>query len=67
MWLSPEQLMRLTGCRQFAAQRRWLDVHRWHYEEAATGEPLVLASYAESRQPKGWPKRRGRPHLHAVS
>lgn len=29
--LTPDELADLTGCKQRAGQKAWLDEHHWHY------------------------------------
>ncbi len=43
MFLSADELARLTGKKRFTAQCRALDRLRIRYRKAATGEPLVRA------------------------
>jgi hypothetical protein len=43
MFLTPADLLRLTGKRRFTAQCRALDALGIAYRTAATGEPLVRA------------------------
>lgn len=49
MFLTADELRHLTGYELNAYQRRWLSAHGWKFEQAATGRPVVLRSYAESR------------------
>lgn len=49
MFLTPDELERLTGRRRFSAQRRALDVLRIPYVRAATGEPLVRQDALDGR------------------
>jgi len=51
MFLTPDELERLTGRRRFSAQRRALDLLRIPYVRAATGEPLVRPEALDDRQP----------------
>jgi hypothetical protein len=52
MFLTPADLQRLTGRRQRAAQRRYLDRQRIPYRTDADGAPVVLASaIGENTQP----------------
>lgn len=44
MFLTADDLQRLTGKKRFKAQRRALDRLRIPYRAAATGEPLVRAA-----------------------
>lgn len=48
MFLSPDEILTLTGYRRHADQRRWLTVRGWSFERAASGRPIVLRSFAES-------------------
>lgn len=49
MFLTPDELERLTGHKQKAAQRRNLKMRHIPYEENAIGELLVSRSYIERR------------------
>ncbi len=49
MFLNEEQLIELTGYRRWADQRRWLLKREWRFEVAASGRPVVLRAYADSR------------------
>lgn len=49
MFLKKDEVEELTGYKRFADQRRWLTKRSWKFEEAATGRPMVLRSYAETR------------------
>jgi len=46
-YADPATVVRLTGRKRFAAQRRALDGLGIKYQQAATGEPLVLVSDLE--------------------
>lgn len=48
MFLTKEQVSELTGRKRTSSQQKWLKEHGWHFEENATGRPIVLATYAES-------------------
>jgi Domain of unknown function (DUF4224) len=49
VFLTPEDLERLTGKRRFSAQRRVLDALGIRYVRAATGEPLVRADALDAK------------------
>jgi len=49
LFLAASEVVRLTGRRQFAAQRRALDRLKIPYTQAATGEPLVLADALDAK------------------
>ena len=49
MFLTETDLRELTGYQIHAYQRRWLKQRGWKFEESATGRPVVLRAYAESR------------------
>lgn len=49
MFLTPDELARLTGRVRFSAQCRALDELRIPYVRAATGEPLVRAAALDDR------------------
>lgn len=44
--LTPDELADLTGCKQRAAQKAWLDEHHWHYVTSRADEPKVGRYYA---------------------
>ena len=47
MILTDAELVALTDCTQAAAQRRWLDEHKWPYEIGRSGRPKVARSFFE--------------------
>lgn len=47
--LTAELLCRLTGKKQYAAQRRWLHNHGWIYETDSIGRPVVDVGYYSMR------------------
>lgn len=49
MFLTRDELRELTGYQLHAYQRHWLTAHGWKFERSATGRPIVLRAYAESR------------------
>ena len=53
MFLSPDELLQLTGYMQPAYQRRWLADRAWKYEIARTGRPVVTHQYANDRMGYG--------------
>jgi len=49
VYLTPEELFRLTGYKQRARQRQWLRAREWAYEVTAQGEIRVLRAYRDQR------------------
>lgn len=49
MFLTDEELFELTGYHRNAERRAWLSRHGWKFETAASGRPVVLRKYAESK------------------
>jgi hypothetical protein len=49
VFLTPNELILLTGYHRQADQRKWLTARGWRFETAMTGRPVVARSYAESR------------------
>ena len=49
MFLTDDDLVRLTGYLRPAAIRRWLDAHGYKYEIARNGWPRVLKCAVEAR------------------
>jgi hypothetical protein len=49
MFLTPDDLARLTGRKRRSGQVRWLVEHGWRFEVDAYGRPIVLAAEAERR------------------
>lgn len=49
MFLTNEELEILTGYPRNADRCRWLENHKWIFERAATGMPIVSRAYAEAR------------------
>lgn len=48
MFLTPDELQRLTGRVRYTAQRRVLDERRIRYVTAASGEPLVRPEWLDA-------------------
>jgi hypothetical protein len=48
MFLTPEELVELTGYNRMADQRKWLTARGWRFEVSAIGRPIVARSYAEN-------------------
>ncbi len=49
IYLTHEELFRLTGYKQRARQRQWLRAREWPYEVTAQGEIRVLRAYRDQR------------------
>jgi hypothetical protein len=49
MFLTAQELRDLTGYQRQFDQRRWLGQHHWAHETNASGRPIVLRSYAETK------------------
>ena len=49
MFLTPAELVDLTGYQRHADQRKWLTARGWVFEVAATGRPIVSIAYAKQR------------------
>ena len=49
MFLTPDDLVTLTGYTWPAKQRQWLTARGWVFEVAASGRPVVACTYAEQR------------------
>lgn len=49
MFLTTEQIERLTGRRQAAAQIKWLKAEGWVFTIDADGLPVVATAYADKR------------------
>lgn len=49
MFLSPEELAQLTGCKVGGYQCRWLARHGYRFERASNGKPVILRSHVEAR------------------
>lgn len=45
LFLSPEELHRLTGYKSAGWQRRWLKANRWRFDEDRLGRPIVARAY----------------------
>lgn len=56
MFLTPDDVARLTGRKRFSAQRRALDALGIRYTRAATGEPLVRADALEGGRKRREPR-----------
>ena len=65
MFLSPDDLARLTGLQRPSAQLRWLAAHGWKFEVDRFGRPVVLRAEAERRM-LGGPVRQ-EPRLRVAS
>ena len=48
MFLTNEQLKKLTGYETPAGFARWLDARGWRYERNRRGEVVLLTSYMEA-------------------
>lgn len=57
MFLTPEQLVELTGLRRPSAQIRWLQENHWAYARRADGKPAVAASEAARQLETGGVRR----------
>ncbi|MDE3022960.1 MAG: DUF4224 domain-containing protein [Pseudomonadota bacterium] len=49
MFLTPDELVSLTGYKKAASQREWLALRGWKFEIDGHGKPVVLANYAVAR------------------
>jgi hypothetical protein len=49
MFLSPADLVTLTGLTRYSAQCRWLTEHGYRHERDVQGRPVVLRSEVERR------------------
>jgi len=49
MFLTPDEVLILTGYQRHADQRRWLSDRGWAFEGNAAGRPVVSRAYAEQR------------------
>lgn len=49
LFLSQDEIADLTGLRQCAAQRRWLDANGWVYQQDVQGRPKVARCYFERK------------------
>ena len=49
MFLTPDELVELTGYKRPSAQARWLRDRRWRFELNAAGQPRVARAYLERR------------------
>lgn len=65
MWLTPDEVERLTGRRQPAAQRRWLIARGIPFIESGAGAPLIARGSLLS-PPSLEAAREHRPRLHLV-
>ena len=65
VFLSADDLARLTGLLRPSAQCRWLAAHNWRFEVDRFGRPVVLRAEAERRMLSG-PVRR-EPKLRVVA
>lgn len=57
MFLTPEELVALTGRRRPWAQISWLREHHWAFAERADGKPVVLRSEAQRQLETGGTRR----------
>lgn len=69
LYLTPEELIELTGRKLVSLQIQWLTTKGWKHEVNAAGRPIVARSYFEHRlgaapNPN---ERRLRPNLAAVN
>ena len=55
MFLTPTEIVDLSGYHRFADQRKWLTAHGWTFVVAATGRPVVSRAHADL-QLNGAPK-----------
>jgi len=59
MFLTPDQLVKLTDYKRPSDQIRWLQENGYPFEIGSSGRPKVLARVLETRlEPKGGPKLR---------
>lgn len=65
MFLSQENIERLTGRSRASAQRRWLLEHGFPHEVNALGFPVVLCSVVEERLGAKAPKK-AKPNFAAL-
>ncbi len=61
MFLTPEQLVELTGRRRPSAQVRWLRENHWAYAVNADGHPRVAAAEAARQLETGGSRRSPAP------
>jgi hypothetical protein len=68
-FLSPAELVQITGLTQHAAQIRWLrdPARAWKFEISATGRPVVLRAEMERHMLGGQQKRTRRLNLSAIA
>lgn len=57
IFLSADELYRLTALKRPSAQVRWLTARGWRFELDAWGRPVVLCAEAERRMLSGPVKR----------
>jgi len=71
IFLTAEDVHRLTGRKMYGAQRRALEALGYRlnrdYRLAATGEPLVLKSALDASHPSAQPVRRVEPNWAALN
>lgn len=69
LYLTPDELIELTGRKLVSLQIKWLVAKGWKHEVNAVGRPIVARSYFEYRLGSGANpnERRFRPNLAAVS
>lgn len=49
MFLTKEEIINLTECKQRQKQIKWLSQHGYKYAVSAVGNPIVLKSHLEER------------------
>ena len=49
LFLTPDELVELTGYRRKSAQIAWLSTHGWRFAVSAGGYPRVARAYLERR------------------
>lgn len=49
LFLTHHEISDLTGLRQCAAQRRWLDANEWVYQIDSQGRPKVARAFFERK------------------
>ena len=66
MFLSDEQVQRLTGYKQPAYQCRWLARNRVHFYQAADGRPIVTEDAIRSPEGRKSGRRPSEPNYAAL-
>ena len=67
MFLSDEELVRLTGRPQKSKQIEWLRNHGWRFAVKATGHPLVAISEAQRHLVGGSSRAPAQPNWDALN